>query len=477
MFIAFMQVSASTLAQKVTLSDKNAPLTVVFDQISAQTGFDFAYTGTILNSAKLVTINVKNEELTDVLKKIFDDQPFDYSIEDKSVVIFKKEPSFLDNIKDKAAKLLNLSTDITGRVIDTLGQPLIGASVSLKDTKYNTLTDNSGNFTLSSVPQGRYTLIVTYIGYGRLKMNIETEGKDLNLRLVLHTTTSSLDQAQVIGYGIESRRFSVGSITTVNAETIEKQPVTNPLLALEGQAPGLAVTAMNGVPGSTVLVQVRGQNTLANGLADFKPYDQPLFIIDGVPFATGNANISQLENLAMGPGFSGGIDQSTGISPFNDINPNDIESISILKDADATAVYGSQGANGVILITTKKGKPGKTTFDLNFNSQFNEVAKPVQLLNTQQYLQLRKDAFAADGLTPSNDPNDYAAYAPDLTIYDQNKYTNWQKVIQGNSTNNTDLHASVSGGNAYNTFIVSGGYTRSDYNYPGNFADQRYYLT
>ena len=248
MFIAFMQVSASTLAQKVTLSDKNAPLTVVFNQISAQTGFDFAYTGTILNSAKLVTIDVKNEELADVLKKIFDDQPLDYSIEDRSVVVTKKEPSFFDKVKDKAAKVFDLSADITGRVVDSLGQPLIGASVSLKDTKYSTLTDNQGSFTFPSIPQGKYTLIITYIGYTRLEEIIETEGKTLNLRLILHTATSSLDQVQVIAYGIESKRFSVGSIATVNAETIEKQPVTNPLLALEGQAPGLAVTAMNGVP-------------------------------------------------------------------------------------------------------------------------------------------------------------------------------------------------------------------------------------
>ena len=225
---------------------------------------------------------------------------------------------------------------------------------------------------------------------------------------------------------------------------------------------------------------MRGQNTLANGLADFKPYDQPLFIIDGVPFklGSGNANISHnlQENLAMGSGFSGGIDSVNMAykSFYYDINPNDIESITILKDADATSVYGSQGANGVILITTKRGKPGKTSFDINLNTQFNEVARPVQLLNTQQYLQLRKEAFAADNIIPSNDPTNYSAYAPDLTIFDQNKYTNWQKIIQGNSTNNTDLHASLSGGNTYNTFYVSTGYTRSDYNYPGDFADQRY---
>jgi len=479
LFLAFMQVSASTLAQKVTLSERNASLTTIFEQIRNQTGYDFAYTTATIQVAKPVTINVKNMELTQVLKLIFNDQPLDYEIDNKSVEVSLKEPSFLESLKDKAARLLALPAHIHGRVIDSLGQPLSGANVSLnlKGASYVATTDNKGEFDFPDIPPNRYTLIVTYIGYSRIERIIQVNSREILLSLVMHNLSSALDQIQVIGYGAESRRFSVGSVATVTAEQIEKQPVTNPLLALEGQVPGLAVTAMNGVPGATTLVQLRGQNTLATTNLNFKPYDQPYFIVDGVPFASQNANVSQLANLALAQEFSGGLSQSTGIGAFNDINPNDIESITILKDADATSIYGTKGANGVILITTKKGKAGKTTFDLNINSQFNEVARPIQLLNTQQYLQLRREAFAQDGITPNNNPNDYSgAYAPDLTIYDQNKYTNWQKVIQGNSTNNTDIHASVSGGGPNNTFIVSGGYTRSDYNYPGSFADQRYTL-
>lgn len=312
------------------------------------------------------------------------------------------------------------------------------------------------------------------MGYNKLEKNLELEGKTINLNIILHISSSALDQVQVIGYGTDSKRFRVGSVYTVNADAIEKQPVTNPLLALQGQVPGLSVIAQTGVPGSTALVQIRGQNSLATNLS-LKPYDQPYFVVDGVPFAAQNTNLSQFNNLATSAYVSGGLSQETGISAFNNINPNDIESITILKDADATAIYGTKGANGVVLITTKKGKAGKTSFDLSINSQVNEVARPIQLLNTQQYLQVRKLAFAQDGLTPSSNPNSNS-YAPDLTIYDQNKYTNWQKVIQGNLTKNTDVHASVSGGGANNTFLISGGYTRSNYNYPGDFADQRYTL-
>ncbi|GAA4312537.1 TonB-dependent receptor [Mucilaginibacter gynuensis] len=479
LFLAFMQVSASSLAQKVTLSERNASLSNIFEQVRKQTGYDFAYTTATIEAAKLVTINVKNMEVGDALKVIFNGQPLDYKIDNKSVSVTKKEPSILATLQHKTAKLLNLDADIRGKVIDSLGRPLIGANVrfSTSGMIYSAITDENGEFNFVGVPPNSYLLTATYLGYNKLEMLVNVEGENIFLNLVMETLPSALDQIQVIAYGTESKRFSVGSVFTVNADAIGKQPVTNPLLALQGQVPGLSVTAMNGVPGSTTLVQMRGQNSLATDRLSFKPYDQPYFIVDGVPFSPQNLNISQLSNLANGQSFSGGLDQATGIGAFNNINPGDIESITILKDADATAIYGTKGAHGVILITTKKGKAGKTIVDLNVNSQVNAVARPIRLLNTQQYLQLRRDAFAQDSITPNNDPNDYSGgFAPDLTIYDQNKYTNWQKIIQGNSTHNTDIHASVSGGSAGTTFMVSGGYTRSNYNYPGNFGDKRYTL-
>ena len=175
-----LQVSAKTMAQKVTLSEKNAPLIQVFNQIKQQTGYDFAFTVSTLKDAKPVNIDVKNAELNEVLKAVFDEQPLDYSIENKSVVVSKKEPSLLYDLKNKAVKLLNLSADINGRVLDSIGQPLIGASVSLKNTKYYTLTDNKGNFNFSSVPQGKYTLVVTFIGFDKIEKEIDRKSTRLN---------------------------------------------------------------------------------------------------------------------------------------------------------------------------------------------------------------------------------------------------------------------------------------------------------
>ncbi|WP_240663368.1 SusC/RagA family TonB-linked outer membrane protein [Mucilaginibacter limnophilus] len=479
LILALMQVSASTLAQKVTLSERNASLSTIFEQIRKQTGYDFAYTTATIEAAKPVTINVKNMELHDALKLVFNNQPLDYKIDYKSVSVTRKEPSFLQSLQERTAKLLKLPTDIRGSVTDSLGQPLIGANVSLtvKGLNYGAITNENGEFYFASVPANRYTLSITYVGFSKLEETLDVTGGEILLNLIMHTLPSALDQIQVIAYGTESKRFSVGSVYTVGADVIGKQPVTNPLLALQGQVPGLSVISTNGVPGSTTLVQLRGQNSLATDRLSFKPYDQPYFIVDGVPFSPQNVNISQLSNLANGQSFSGGLDQPMGIGAFNNINPADIQSITILKDADATAIYGTKGAHGVVLITTKKGKAGKTVVDINVNSQVNAVARPIQLLNTEQYLELRKEAFKQDGITPNNDPNDYSGgFAPDLTIYDQNKYTNWQKIIQGNSTHNTDIHASVSGGSGGSTFIVSGGYTQSDYNYPGDFGDKRYTL-
>jgi TonB-linked SusC/RagA family outer membrane protein len=481
LFLAFMQVSASTLAQKVTLSERNASLTTIFEQIRNQTGYDFAYTTSTIKAANLVTINVKNEDLKEVLDRIFVGQPLNYTIENKSVVVSIKDISFLDQLSDKIKTVLNIPTEIGGTVTDTLGHPLVGASVSIKGKNLITQTDSKGNFSFPNMPQGNYTLVVSYIGYEKFETSITNTGKYEHLAFALRLAISPLDQVRVIAYGSDSRRFSVGSVSTVTAADIEKQPVNNPLLALQGQAPGLTVTATSGIPGSQVLVQVRGQNSLnltqVPNQNPMKPYDQPLFIIDGVPFASQNNNVNQFASLVTAQSNSGGINPvNAGISPFGNIDPADIESITILKDADATSIYGTQGSNGVILISTKKGKPGATSFDLNVNTGFNSVGRPVQLLNTQQYLQLRKDAYAADGATPTNNPNNYLGYAPDLTIFDQNKYTNWEKVLYGQNTTNTDVHGSLSGGTATNTFLISAGYNRSTYNYPGDFADQRYTL-
>ena len=470
--VASLHVAARTTAQKVTYFGKDVELPTILSVIREQTGYVFFYDKKDLKDIEPISVSLKDVPVEEALRSILLGLPLEFELQGNTVFITRK--TMVRSSEGEAPEAAPLDT-IRGYVRDSTGAPLQGASVTIKGTTDGSKTDMKGEFGLIRAKAGT-VVVVSYTGY--VNKEIVITGASRNLYVMLQRSQSALDATVVQAYGTTSRRYDVGSISTVDAATIEKQPVTNVLLALEGQVPGLAINATNGVPGSQVLMQVRGQNTVTSNsispgnLTIQKPYDQPLFIIDGVPFAPQNKNISQM-NTFVTASFSGGINQSGGISPFDNINPNDIESISVLKDADATSIYGTQGSNGVILITTKKGKPGKTIFNLTATTGFNTAAREVKLLNTPQYLGLRKAAFAADSVTPSNDPYNYNAYAPDLLDFDSTKYTNWEKVIYGKTSNNTDIHGTLSGGTYNNTFLIAGGFTRSTFNFPGNFADQR----
>jgi TonB-linked SusC/RagA family outer membrane protein len=474
LLVAALHVSAKSFSQNVSISGKDLTLKQILQAIKHQTGYEYIGDQTAIVNAPRVSVDFNDAPLSEVLDKCLGNIGFSYEIVEKTIIIKPKNPVPGVQSGNSTPVPAAPSTDIHGRVTDSAGNPLAGASITVQGTKTIVETNRNGDFTLANT-NGQATLLVSYVGYDT--RTIKLNGTETNkLTITLRHNNNPLDELQVIAYGTNTKRYSVGSVSSVNANTIEQQPVTNMLLALEGQAPGLAINATSGVPGSRIEVQIRGQNTLQSSPTGigYKPYDQPLFIIDGVPFAPQNNNVSQFTSLATANGVTGGINQFGGVSPFDNINPNDIESISILKDADATSIYGTQGSNGVILITTKKGKPGKTTFQLTATTGFNTDTRKLKLLNTQQYLQLRNDAFTADGLVPSNNPA-FAGYtyAPDLTIFDSTKYTDWQKVIFGKTSNNTDIHGTLSGGTVNNTFLIAGGFTRSDFNYPGNFAAQR----
>ena len=343
------------------------------------------------------------------------------------------------------------SKNITGKVIDEQGQPLPGATVKVINSPTITITDNAGNFTLNRISETG-TLAITFIGYLSVTIPISAN-TNVPLTIILRADANSLNEVQVIGYGTTTKRLNTGSISTINATDIQKQPVTNALSALSGKAAGVFVQTTNGLPGGDVSVQIRGKGSLTAGT-------NPLYIIDGVPFAS----TSLVYNTALAAGING------AISPFNSLNPSDIESISILKDADATAIYGSRGANGVVLITTKKGKQGKVKTDINLYQGISQVANLPKLLNLQDYLTIRKEAFKNDGLVPSSDPTS-PNYAPDLTVWNTNKSTDWPKYILGGTGHVTNLQANISGGDAQTTFALGANYRTESSVLPG---DNRY---
>ncbi|MDQ2719355.1 MAG: SusC/RagA family TonB-linked outer membrane protein [Bacteroidota bacterium] len=461
--------SAKVSAQQITLKEKNIHLDKVFAAIQKQTGFIVFYNDKLIKNIQPVTVNFKNASLKDAFSECLKGTGLDFAIIGNTIVIKKfvvSSPPIVQNPLDLI---------VHGFVRDSAGEPLQGATIRLEllnkstsssKTKIVTTTDADGKFEISGLNDDRYLLTITYVGYEPYHQNFTFATINRNLSIVLHVSKSQLDQIQVIAYGSESRHLSVGAINTVSASDIAKQPVVNPLLALEGLVPGLNISPTSGAPGSAVKVQIRGQNTLSTVASGIKPYDQPLFIIDGVPAAAQNFNINVLSSL----GSYNYLSQYGGSSPINSINPADIESISILKDASATSIYGTQGANGVILITTKKGKAGKTKFEAVVNTGYNFPSRTLHLLTTDQYLGLRREALTNDGVDLSQaSPTNY----PDLLLFDQNKSTDWYKFYEGKTSKNTDAHISLSGGSKNTTFLISAGYTNSDYNFPGNFADNR----
>jgi TonB-linked SusC/RagA family outer membrane protein len=365
--------------------------------------------------------------------------------------------------------LLGKGQSISGTVTDQQNEPLRGVTVSYPGTRLQSATNDKGYF-LMPVTTGLNVLRFTFTGMN--PQEVDFSGRK-EVQVVMVKSDNKLDEIQVVAYGTNTQRYNLGSVSRVSADDIGKQAVSNPLEALQGRVPGLSVSATSGVPGASFNVQIRGQNSIKGSSATIlAPRDNPLFIIDGVPYAPQNANVNQFNSIAA-PGIGGVFNNAYGgISPFNSINPADIESMEVLRDADATAIYGSRGGNGVILITTKKGRAGKTDFNLNVRSGVSFVGHTMPMMNTEQYLAMRKEAFANDGLLPSSTLYD-PAYAPDLTIFDQNRYTDWKKFSMGNTAHNTNAAAALSGGNANTQFRIGGGFNRDTYIFPGDFADQR----
>jgi TonB-dependent SusC/RagA subfamily outer membrane receptor len=385
-----LHVSAATMAQKVTLVEKNAQLVDVFQQIHKQTGYDFLFTGSDLKNAKPVTINVKNEELADVLTKIFEKQSMDYTIENNTMVIKEKETSFIDNLKNKVKETFAQVT-VTGKVQDETGQSMVGVTVKIKDSQQTTATDKNGAFSITA-PNDNTVIVFSFIGYE----SQELRAKDITngSLITLKATQTNLHKVVVSkGYYSERQELLTGNVSTVTAKQIQQQPVGNVLQALEGQAPGLLITQKTSLPGGGFNVNIRGKNSIANGT-------DPYYVVDGVPYPSQYTGSFINANFGLG-------------NPLNFINPYDIESVEVLKDADATAIYGSRATNGAILITTKKGKAGTMKANFNINSGFSRPTNMLKELNTQQYLQMRREAFKNDGVNPALGVIDYFKYYPE----------------------------------------------------------------
>jgi TonB-linked SusC/RagA family outer membrane protein len=337
---------------------------------------------------------------------------------------------------------LSQQQNVTGTVADASG-PLPGVTINIKGTTINTVSADDGRFSIAAKIGD--SLIFTYVGFTTLEIPVTNPVLGT---IQLSEDPTTLEEVTInAGYYAVKQKESTGNISRVTSREIGNQPVSHPLAALQGRAPGVYITQDSGAPGGAFQIRIRGQNSL-RGEAN-----EPLYIIDGVPFSSESIGSVSTSGQYL-----------TLTSPLNAINPSDIESVEILKDADATAIYGSRGANGVVLITTKKGRSGKLEATLNASTSFGTVTRMVDLMGTQQYLNMRRQAYANDGIT------DLPADAYDINgTWDQNRYTDWQKELIGKTAQITALQGSIQGGSELTNFILGGSYRRETTVMPGDF--------
>ncbi|MDR6782342.1 SusC/RagA family TonB-linked outer membrane protein [Pedobacter africanus] len=439
---SILQVSASSFAQKFSYVKKGAPLSQLFREIKKQTGYTVLWNSTV-DVSLVVDANFKKTPLEDVLKQCLTEHNLSFKIENKTISIKPKERPFLD-------KLIGYFTliDVRGRVVDERNEPLVGAVIRIKGTQISTSTNSNGEFLLRNV-DNKAVLVISFLGYEQQEI-IVTE-KMSEVKLVM--SEDRLKEVEInAGYYTVKERERTGNISRIAFDVIEKNPVNNALMALQNRVPGLQITQQTGTPGGGVKVQIRGRSSINANIGN-----DPLYIVDGVIYPSTSITSS------LTPAILGG----SGASPLGLINPNDLESIEVLKDADATAIYGSRGANGVILIKTKKGVAGKTRFAANVSQGYSKVDRRLKLMNTEQYIEMRNESFKNDGLTPG--VRDYDVNG----TWDVNKYTDWQKELIGGTANTTMVSSNVSGGSSTLTCLIGGNYYQEGTVFPGDFGFKR----
>lgn len=400
---ALMQVSAASIAQKITLNKEHADLRSVLKSLRAQSGYNFVYADHVLELASPVSISVKAADFEDVLKSIFSNQPLTYKIDNNTVIVQARQYTF--------SQLVKKQIKVTGVITDEQGNPLPGAGVKLKGTEKAVVTDRDGRYVIEVEESA--VLIFSYLGYDNQEVKVEGRST-INVRL--KQQISDLNEVLVVGYGSVRKVDITGSVAQVNIKDMVKAPVSNIAQALAGRVAGLSVQNSQGQPGE------EGINIRIRGVGSITQDASPLFVIDG--FATENFDLSML-------------------------NPDDIESINVLKDASGTAIYGSRGANGVIVVETKKGKVSKPNLNYSGSYGFQDVTKRVEVLSPYEFVKLE---YERDSVTAKT------LYFPDGVTYDSYKNVegiNWQDQFFRRGV--TNIHnLSLRGGNKETQYAISG---------------------
>ena len=422
MVTIILQANASGYAQKITLSQKDATLEQVFWSISSQSNYEFVYDAAMLKEAKTVDIKFKNSTVESVLERCFTDQPLTYTINDNIVIVKRKSLLFQSPKPPDLIPIIEETPPITikGQVTDTKGESLPGVSVRVKGTTIGTTTDLNGNYIIT-FDDNNSVLVFTYIGF--VTKEVSTNNRSA-INVTLEAANTALNEVVVIGYGTSNLANLTGSVSTVNVEkAMSSRPATNVASMLEGQVSGVFIHTNSGQPGAEGMnVLIRGQGSMGDS--------QPLVIVDGME------------------------------SSMDNINPFDIESISVLKDAASASIYGTRAANGVILVSTKRGKKGP--IQIRYNTYFGKqdpTAVP-DFLGSADYAELHNEARVNAGLTPTFTTDAIAKYrAGNDPMYPS---TDWMSVMY-----------SGQGASQYHGLDFSGGTDATRYNISMAYNEQK----
>lgn len=430
LLVSILHANALTFAQKVSVKAIDQPIKQIFYQLTKQTGFNFIADASLTKKLKPITIEMKNSDMEDVLKKCFEGIDIELAFnKDFKTVVVKEKDSQLN-------KVLQQNRIIQGKVTDESNEPLAGVNVRVLNSQIGALTDTNGAFKIS-VPAIYDKLSFSYLGFSTQERVI---GNNNTLDIKLVQESAKLNEVVVVGYGEVKRGDLTGSVSSIQADQIANSKVLSFQEAIQGKLAGVQVSSSSGEPGAAINISIRGSNTIYGATS-------PLYVIDGVPY---DVNTGEMAGASIGNGQAS--------NPLASLNPSDIESIDVLKDASATAVYGSRGANGVVMITTKSGKSGK--FKIDYESQFglNTATKNLNVLSADEYIAFRSNVLPTSPLF-YNDTNGDGIY----NNLDEPKdpYSlpqhDWQKEMlrTGFSQNHT---LSMHGGTKNTTFSGGVGY-------------------
>ncbi len=404
MFCVFCSYAGNAHSQnaKVSIRMNNVKLDKILNEIENQTDYLFIYNNQV-DINKITSVKVKNEAVAQVLDRILSGTGINYELEGTHIILTTEA------IKDLHAQ--QQAKTVTGTVTDVSGEPIIGANIRIKGTTTGTITDIDGNFSIEAEPQS--VIEVSYIGYLTQETVINNQK---SIRFLLKEDTKTLDEVVVIGYGVQKKADLTGSVANINTEKLNTQSNANIGQALQGKIAGVDIVSQGGAPGSGTRIMVRGIGTLNNA--------SPLYIVDGM--------------------YMNSIDH---------INPNDIASIDVLKDASSAAIYGSRAANGVIIVTTKEGSntEGKPIIDLSVNLGISTASKFLDMLDAKGWAEVTTIARQAIG-KPALDMATDLANKPD---------NDWQDIMFRPALMQ-NYNLSVKGGGKYSTYYTGLGYFNQD---------------